>query len=38
MIHGNGGHLSRTKRSGFAALPDDALERIEAIVQQAFAE
>ena len=38
MIHGNGGHLSRTKRSGFAALPDDVLERIEAIVQQAFAE
>jgi hypothetical protein len=38
MIPGNGGHLSRTERSGFAALPDDVLERIEAIVQQAFAE
>ncbi|RKT43126.1 Fic family protein [Thiocapsa rosea] len=38
MIQGNGGTLSRNKRSSFPSLPDDVVERVETIVRQAFSD
>jgi hypothetical protein len=36
MVHGNGGYLSKNKRSQFNRLPDAIIERIEQIVLESF--
>lgn len=36
LIRGNDGRLSQNKRSGFPTLPDAVIERVQAIVREAF--